>query len=199
MPPLGAGTEIDICPVALLPPVTVLGVIVKDPALGDRTVIVVFAVTPDGNVALKVTFVSLPTPVVVTATVAVFVPEGTVTEAGILATDGLFDERVTTAPALGEVSVTVADVFEPPMTCDTAVAIDATLGDSTTIGARLNEPPGNVAWITTLVSVFTANVLTTNCADEEPAAIVTLLGGTATDGTLLDSVTVTFCEAGFDK
>ena len=153
--------------------------------------IVVVTEIPAGNVAFNVTAVSALTVTVVTVTVAVFAPTATVTEAGMLATEGLLDARATAAPALGPVSVTVAVVFEPPIIWLLAGTKETTRGANTVSLAVLNEPPGRVALIVTNVSLLTAKLLIVNDAELEPDAMDTLEGGTATDGLSLARDTVT--------
>ena len=118
-PPLGAALLKVTVPCELLPPVTLVGLSVSEDKLAGggagRTVRVAVRVTPL-NAAEIVTLFVVATAAVLIAKVALVAPEGTVTVAGVEATEELLLVKVTTAPALGAalLSVTVPCDIPPP-------------------------------------------------------------------------------------
>jgi len=119
-PPAGAGPLRVTVPVAVLPPHTVVGLIVSDwsVTLGEGlTVRVAVRETPPAE-AVIVTLVALETARVETVKVALVVPAGTVTVLGTVATLGLLLLRFTTNPpdGAGAVRVTVPVLLLPPTT-----------------------------------------------------------------------------------
>lgn len=120
-PPAGAGALSVTVPVALLPPHTMVGLIVSDcnvtPVEAGLTVSVAVRVTLFAD-AVMVTFVLLETALVDTVKFALVAPAGTVTELGTLATLALLLLRFTTNPPDGAaaVSVTVPVTLLPPTT-----------------------------------------------------------------------------------
>jgi hypothetical protein len=119
-PPAGAGPLRVTVPVAVLPPHTVVGLIVSDwsVTLGEGlTVRVAVRETPPAE-AVIVTLVALETAFVLTVKFALVAPAGTVTVLGTAATLGLLLLRFTTKPpdGAGAVSVTVPVLPLPPTT-----------------------------------------------------------------------------------
>ena len=110
-PPAGAGPLRVTVPVAVLPPHTVVGLIVSDwsVTLGEGlTVRVAVRETPPAE-AVIVTLVALETAFVLTVKFAPVAPAGTITVLGTAATLGLLLLRFTTNPpdGAGAVRVTV--------------------------------------------------------------------------------------------
>jgi len=119
-PPAGAGPLRVTVPVAVLPPHTVVGLIVSDWSVtlgAGLTVRVAVRETPPAE-AVIVTLVALETARVETVKVALVVPAGTVTVLGTVATLGLLLLRFTTNPpdGAGAVRVTVPVLLLPPTT-----------------------------------------------------------------------------------
>jgi hypothetical protein len=119
-PPAGAGPLRVTVPVAVLPPHTVVGLIVSDWSVtlgAGLTVRVAVRETPPAD-AVIVTLVVLETARVETVKVALVVPAGTVTVLGTVATLGLLLLRFTTNPpdGAGAVRVTVPVLLLPPTT-----------------------------------------------------------------------------------
>lgn len=99
-PPEGAFPVSVTVPVAVLPPVTELGLRVRDERAGGFTVTVAFLLEPLA-MAVITTAVLTATGVVVIVNDANVLPAPMVTFAGTLATDGFALERVTTKPPAG--------------------------------------------------------------------------------------------------
>jgi len=119
-PPAGAGPLRVTVPVAVLPPHTVVGLIVSDwsVTLGEGlTVRVAVRETPPAE-AVIVTLVALETARVETVKFALVAPAGTVTVLGTVATFVLLLLRFTTNPpdGAGAVRVTVPVLLLPPTT-----------------------------------------------------------------------------------
>ena len=122
-------------------------------------------------VALKVTFVVVATPTVLTVNVALVDPEGTVTELGTVVL-GSFDERLTILPdtPAGPDSVTVPVADDPPFTPFGATEIlerDAGL----TVRFADCELPLDVAVMTTVVFALTPLVAIVKVALVAPDGI----------------------------
>ena len=119
-PPAGAGPLRVTVPVAVLPPHTVVGLIVSDwsVTLGEGlTVRVAVREMPPAE-AVIVTLVALETACVETVKFALVAPAGTVTVLGTVATFVLLLLRFTTNPpdGAGAVRVTVPVLLLPPTT-----------------------------------------------------------------------------------
>ncbi len=155
------------------------------------TVTVAVRVTPF-NVAVMVAVVSADTLVVFTVKPRAVVPDATVTLDGMLTTAGLLLESETTASvSAAAVSITKAEVGEPPATLDgLAVTLwrlkaGAPAGVTVSVAERLE--PLYVAVITTDVDDATAEVETRNPPVKLLAGTVAVAGTLATAGLLLDS------------
>jgi hypothetical protein len=128
-------------------------------------------------VAPIVTPVSAVTLPVLTLTVTVFEPIGTVTGDGTLNTPGLVLLIVTGSPPDGAtpVRVTVTDVVVPPTTRVAAGVTDVTVG-ALTKSVRLTLAPASEAVTVAWVSEVTAPVLIEKVALAAPWGTVTVAG-----------------------
>jgi len=128
-----------------------------------------------------VTDLSRDTVWVLIVKVAFVAPLGTVTLAGMLATEVLLLDNDTTAPpaGAGPLSVTVPVEGLPPTTLDgvTPNELNSTATGVTVRGA-VRETPPYTAEIVTVVEPDTGLVVTANVVPVAPAATVTLAGTT---------------------
>jgi hypothetical protein len=137
-PPDGAGPVKVTVPVEGLPPVTLVGLIVRDVRLTEAgavgvTVKVAVCVAPNEPVMITAVFVL--TAVVVIAKLALVFPLVTTTLAGVCPTAVLLLDSVTVAPPIGAgpVRLTVPVAPDPPTTVEGLTETDV----STTVGVPL--------------------------------------------------------------
>jgi len=116
VPPVGAAVLIVTVPVLAVPPTTELGLTPTVTPTPGVTVKMAVEAVPCSE-ALIVDGVLVDTSTVVTVTVEVVLPAGTVTLAGIVAT-ALLEDRLTNCPPVGAgpLNVIVAVEEEPPLT-----------------------------------------------------------------------------------
>jgi hypothetical protein len=190
-PPVGAAALKVTVPVELAPPTRLAGASATDVTVTAGGLIVSEAVWLEAlYVAVMTALVTDATAVVVTVNVPVVEPAATVTLAGTVA-DALLLERLTSAPPVGAVALTVTVPVElaPPTRLVGARATDVMV---TAGGLMLSEAVWlealYVAVMTALVTDATAVVVTVNVPVVAPAATVTL-AGTVADALLLDRVT----------
>ena len=130
---------------------------------------------------------------VVTVNVALVAPEGTVTEAGTVATEVLLLASVTTAPPAGAfpLSDTVPRELAPPVTLVgfRLMEIKASVIAGVTVRLVACVVPPKLAEIVTAVEVDTVALVTVNVALVLPTATVTDAGTVAADALLLASTT----------
>ena len=131
-PPVGAGPVKVTVPVEEVPPVTLVGLTVTDVRLTGDGVTVKIVVCVEPNKPVIVTAVFALTAFVVIAKVALVLPLGTTTLAGVCAAAVLLLDSVTVAPPLGAgpLRVTVPLAPVPPTTVVGLTETDA----STTVG-----------------------------------------------------------------
>lgn len=179
------GPFISTVPWEVDPPTTELGFSKTAFTASGLTVSAALAVVP--YVAEIATAVADDTVVVVIGKVAVVAPAATVTFAGTLASEGLFEESWTCAPcppaASGKVTVPCEEM--PPSTLVGFRARLETEGGETVSGA-LRVPLVKAAEMVTDVDAATLPVAMGNEAVVEPPGTVTLAGTEATDAELLE-------------
>jgi len=171
-PPVGAGEEMVIVPVVLVPAKTVVGLRVNPVTVGPFTVR--FAVADELlAVPVIVAVVLVATAVVVIENVAVVAPPATVTVAGTVAADEL-ELRSITSPADGAALeiVTVPVELAPPTSEVGFRVTDDTVGPLT-----FNAPVAVVRLIVALISPVTlcptASVVAVKLTLLDPAGTVT--------------------------
>ena len=177
-PPVGAGPLIVTVPVDEVPPVTEVGATVNVVGTGGMIVSVAVTDVPPA-VAVIVAAVDVATAVVVIVKVAEVAPAATVTLEGGTALV-LLEVSATASPPVGAgpviVSVPVDEV--PPITeVGETASVFGTGG--VIVKTAVADVPAAVAVIVALVEVATAVVVIVKVADVDPAATVTLEGGTA--------------------
>jgi hypothetical protein len=180
------GPFISTVPWEVDPPTRELGFSETAFSASGLTVSVAVAVVP--YVAEIATAIGDDAVVVEIGKVAVVAPAATVTFAGTLANEGLFEESWTSAPcppaAIG--SVTVPCAVTPPSTF-VGLSVRLEMEGGETVSGALRVPLANAAAMVTEVDAATVPVAMLNEAEVEPPGTVTLEGTEATAGLLLES------------
>jgi hypothetical protein len=141
--------------------------------------------------ANRVTLFVTNTWLVETVKVVLSAPAGTVILLGTGATFGSLDARATTTPPAGAAAlrVTVAWVALPPITDDGLTTNLLTVAGST-FRVALAAKPRSLTEMVTCVEAATGLVDTVKLTLVAPAGSVTVVGGTAAVGSLLETVRV---------
>jgi len=188
IPPAGAAPVNVTVPVELAPPITLVGESPSVDMTGGFTAMDAFFATP--SVAVTVVGVATDTGVVATGNVSVVEPPASVTDAGGF-TAAVLLLIVTEMPLLGAGpdSVTVADVFLPPVMLVAASENAATDG-GITVSPVVTPALLYDAVIFTGVEAATGTVVIGNVAVEAPAKTVTEVPTEATAGVSLERLTM---------
>src|SRR6266540_3227723 len=166
-PPTGAGSLSVAVPVAVPPPSSDVGLTVSETTVVARVTARTALAVVLWNAAEIVALVFELWTSVVTVNVAVDIPPATTTVAGTVATAVLPLASATVAPpaGAGPVSATVPVAEVPPTTVVGDSASEATVGDASTVMARVAVvESGKVAVTVTAVSVEVAIDVTVNVA-----------------------------------
>jgi hypothetical protein len=189
-PPLGAGPVSVSVASAVLPPIKVEGLTVRELGVAGFTSRVAVLVTPRA-VAEITTCTALATAFVETVKFALEEPALTFTLAGTVATAASLLVSVTTVPPLGAgpFRVTVACAGLPPITAVGARVREVGVAALTVSDALLLTPAYETVMETTVL-LATGVVTTKKLAVFELAGTTTLLGAVATAGSpeLMDTV-----------
>lgn len=196
IPPQGAGPLSVTVPVALLPLVTLAGVMVMPVSVvgescdDDGVTVTVALLVMLPPVAVMVTDVDWATVVVVIVNVALVAPAATVTAVGTVATESLALSSATTTPlaGAGPFNVTVPTLLLPPRTvAGLIVSLDNAGGVTVSVSDVVTSPMLAVTVAT--VVCFTGLVVIVKVALVAPLAIITVAGALAA-AVLLAIVTV---------
>ena len=166
-PPAGAAPLIVRVPVAVFPPETFAGAIVRPWTIGEVTVTWLVRGTPFA-LAVTVTVVAVCTGVELRVKVPEDAPAAIVTEAGTVPT-GLFEERVTTIPPVGAgaVRVTVPVDVVPPR-IDVGLNASVAVVGAVMVSAPEALVPFAVALMFAVTGFATPTVVTVTETDVAP-------------------------------
>ena len=177
MPPVPAGPVNLTVPVELAPPVTLVGLKLKDASDGGP-IVRVAVLEVDPRVAVMIAETEALTAVVLTLNEAELAPADTVTVAGVVALV-LPEERLTIAPpdGAGPLRVTVP-VEELPPTSEVGFKVKPVNVAGVTVSVAVTDVLPNSAVMVAVVEDVTAPVVIVNAAELAPAATVTVERGT---------------------